>query len=120
MAENILSRRPAAIDFQDSNNQTVLHLASTHGYEKVVKELLAQRASVDLQDNNNQTPLTISIIWGHVKVVELILARKNECNKSNHACILACDERKHTPIFYGLANRRTEVVKLLLLHEKDW
>nr|MBV0899808.1 ankyrin repeat domain-containing protein [Wolbachia endosymbiont of Fragariocoptes setiger] len=54
-----------AINEQDENGNTTLHIAAQHGNKYLITKLMGLGASIDIKNNNKNTPLHTAIIYGH-------------------------------------------------------
>jgi len=61
---------------RDSDQQTVLHLASTLGQIETMKLLIKKGCDVNLQDMNGFTPLHCAAISGHLEACRVLLQIK--------------------------------------------
>lgn len=63
----------AALNHVNSEGQTILHLASLLGYDRLVKLLLRANATIDIHDRNGYSALAFAAIGGNVTCVKLLL-----------------------------------------------
>jgi hypothetical protein len=63
----------AALNHVNSEGQTILHLASMLGYDRLVKLLLRANATIDIHDRNGYSALAFAAIGGNVTCVKLLL-----------------------------------------------
>lgn len=64
----------AALNHVNGEGQTILHLASLLGYDRLVKLLLRANATIDIHDRNGYSALAFAAIGGSVGCVKLLLA----------------------------------------------
>jgi hypothetical protein len=62
----------AAVDADDYDSRTAMHLAASEGHETVVKTLLASKAEVNVKDRWGGSPLDDALRRGHAQCVELL------------------------------------------------
>ena len=60
---------PANLSLQRQNGQTILHLAASLGYHRLVAGLLARGADPDSRDNNGMSPMHMAALNGHAQIV---------------------------------------------------
>ena len=60
---------PARLNLRRQNGQTILHLAATLGYHRVVAGLLARGANPDSRDKNGMSPMHMASLNGHAQIV---------------------------------------------------
>lgn len=95
-----------------SSGSTPLHLASKHGFAKLVEYLLTQGALVDTRDcRPGMAPLHAASKEGHADIVNMLL--------SSGAIIDARDENKETALHHACERGHVEVIKILLAHGAD-
>lgn len=63
----------AALNHVNSEGQTLLHLASLLGYDRLVKLLLRANATIDIHDRNGYSALAFAAIGGNMTCVKLLL-----------------------------------------------
>ena len=60
---------PARYDLKGRNGQTILHLASSLGYYRLVSALLARGANPDARDKNGMSPMHMAALNDHLAIV---------------------------------------------------
>ncbi|OLQ04829.1 Protein kinase 2 [Symbiodinium microadriaticum] len=95
-----------------SSGRGPLHLAVASGVVEAVEALLSQGADVNFCSRKTHlTPLHVASAYGSSEMVELLLeARADAMSKT---------EDRQLALHYAAANAHTEVVKILLQHERD-
>jgi hypothetical protein len=63
----------AALNHVNSEGQTLLHLASLLGYDRVVQLLLRANATIDIHDRNGYSALAFAAVAGSIACVKLLL-----------------------------------------------
>lgn len=63
----------AALNHVNSEGQTLLHLASLLGYDRVVQLLLRANATIDIHDRNGYSALAFAAVAGSMPCVKLLL-----------------------------------------------
>lgn len=76
-------RNGQAINQTDSYGKTALMLAAEKGYERVVQELLYERATIDLRDKKGNTALIFAASKGHSNIVRTLLREGANSNAQN-------------------------------------
>lgn len=94
------------INQQLENQETVLTLASYHGYPDMVKYLLSKEAKIDTRNKWNNTALSNASMKGHTNIVAMLLKGGADINEK-------CNDGK-TPLHYAIQNDHAETVGLLL------
>ena len=98
------------IDFNFSNIQsqerTILHVASSKRSTNIVEKLLDKGAEIDREDLFGNTPLFYAVKAGHLNVVELLLNRGANINK--------IDKIGYTSLYYAVDFKNLDMVELLL------
>jgi hypothetical protein len=59
----------ADLNLQRSNGQTMLHLAATLGYYRLVAGLLARGANPDVRDRNGMSPMHMAALHGQSQII---------------------------------------------------
>jgi hypothetical protein len=67
-------------DSRRENGATMLSLASSLGYEKLVAGLLARGAHPDVKDAGGFTPLMFAALHGHIAIVRRLILRGADAN----------------------------------------
>ena len=60
---------PARLNLRKQNGQTLLHLAASLGYHRLVAGLLARGANPDCRDKNGMSPMHMAALNGHAQIV---------------------------------------------------
>uniref|UniRef100_A0A3P8YJG2 Protein phosphatase 1, regulatory subunit 16A n=1 Tax=Esox lucius TaxID=8010 RepID=A0A3P8YJG2_ESOLU len=76
----VLIQSGTAVNAQDDNGATLLHIASANGYLLVGELLLEHQAEVEKKDTDGWTPLHAASCWGQVQMVELLVAHGASLN----------------------------------------
>ena len=63
----------APVDVQNAEGQTVLHIASIQGDEKIVRILFMSRANASIVDNEDRAPIHLAAERGHTTIVEFLV-----------------------------------------------
>ncbi|KAK9461261.1 uncharacterized protein V1516DRAFT_624531 [Lipomyces oligophaga] len=74
LAECTDSPYEMALDLQNKNGQTMLHLAATIGFQSLVSALICREASVSIRDASGYTPLHCAVMQGHTEIVRRLLS----------------------------------------------
>ena len=69
----ILEHDPAAVNDEDNDSQTALHLACIHGKYDVVELLLDKGADIEARDFNLWMPLDCAAAYGRPKCAKMLL-----------------------------------------------
>ncbi|XP_063923206.1 uncharacterized protein LOC135137470 isoform X2 [Zophobas morio] len=125
---------------RNKEGQSLLHLASTHGQDECVKQLLSTniyKERIDELNDDNATPLYLACSRGKVKVVEVLLEAGAQpvVNNSENPLFISCsrgayeivellinlgtdvnceDQYGRTPIFSAIFNQHQHIVELLI------
>ena len=67
-----------AINEQDENGNTPLHIAAQHGNKFLITKLMSLGASIDVKNNNKNTPLHTAIIYGHSYCVNVFFENSKD------------------------------------------
>ena len=92
------------VDARDAKGNTLLMLASYHGWAEVVKLLLKSGASVDLRNDKGQTPLGGVAFKGYVEIATLLL---------DAGADPLADQGGSTPADFATLAGKTEILALL-------
>ena len=60
---------PARLNLRKQNDQTLLHLAASLGYHRLVAGLLVRGANPDSRDKNGMSPMHMAALNGHAQIV---------------------------------------------------
>ena len=71
-----LSESPVSAlwNWEKVNGQTLLHLAASLGFRRIVAGLLARGANPDIRDKNGMTPMHMACLRGYIHVVRKLLS----------------------------------------------
>lgn len=111
----ILSKREINSKLKEQNGCTLLHIASSNGYLKVLNELLNKGANVNEIDNDGWTALHMATYWNHFKAIDLLIsyradlfARTNE----NESILDLCDNEVIREYIIEKTNRNLNEINL--------
>ncbi|XP_032885049.1 ankyrin-1-like [Amblyraja radiata] len=93
----------------NTSNETLLHIASSHGHVRIIEYLLNKGAKLEVRDNKGQSPLHRAAEKGHTAAVQALLQAG--------AHIYALDTESRTPLHLASQNNCFPIVKLLLKEE---
>jgi ankyrin repeat protein len=79
--------RAEAINTQDQNQQTALHIAATFGHTRIAQLLLENGADVAIVDKNAESPFEVAASAGHLKVLTLLHARRPTLSPTNETLL---------------------------------
>uniref|UniRef100_A0A8C6XP79 Uncharacterized protein n=1 Tax=Naja naja TaxID=35670 RepID=A0A8C6XP79_NAJNA len=107
--KGILSDLEKALNLTDVNatnsaNETLLHVAATHGHLEIIDYLISKGAKLEVKDNKGRTPLHRAAEKGHDKAVNRLLQAG--------ANMYSLDQEGRTP--FHLANQNHDLVQVLL------
>jgi len=91
---------------QDQYGSTPLHLAVSHGYDKVVRILLVAGAIRETHDIRGRTPLHMAAEKGRTEVAKILLAW--------NADVASLTNKRMTSLHMAAMNGHHDIVKLLL------
>jgi ankyrin repeat protein len=97
----------AAVNVQDGDGDTPLHVAAWEENVEVVKRLLSAGAAVNIQSRYGETPLHEAAKEGHIEVVKRLLS-------AGAAVHIQEDINGDTPLHKAASRGHIEVVKRLL------
>ncbi len=66
---------PSHLDLPSENGLSLLSLAASKGYERLVAGLLARGADPDVRDRNGFTPLMMASLHGHSQIVRRLILK---------------------------------------------
>lgn len=84
----------ANFDLRLGNGATMLSLASSLGYMRLVAGLAARRATIDIRDRCGFTPLMFAAMMGHPQVVRLLTRKGADPNMRNKLGFTAAELTK--------------------------
>ncbi|XP_038061250.1 serine/threonine-protein phosphatase 6 regulatory ankyrin repeat subunit B-like [Patiria miniata] len=144
--QEIISRHPELVKFQNKQGQTPLHTAAYGGHVGAVDALVTNDAPLERQDKEGQTPLASAVDGNEPKVVRYLLEAGSKINASNkmsftplylatlhdqQKCVEillerwpeACninfkDSRGNTPLFIAIRMSNKPIIDLLVGHQK--
>ncbi|KAF3441433.1 hypothetical protein FNV43_RR15347 [Rhamnella rubrinervis] len=96
-----------ASDSVDTEGQTLLHLAISHGRPDLVQLLLEFEPDVEAQSRSGSSPLEAASASGEALIVELLLARRASTERS--------ESSTWGPIHLAAGGGHVEVLRLLIL-----
>ncbi|XHG08935.1 hypothetical protein AWENTII_012020 [Aspergillus wentii] len=73
VAEVLLAYDKVKLHMVDPSGRTAMHLAASHGLERIVTMLLARGCDINAQDRKEDTPLHSAVKAGHVQMTDFIL-----------------------------------------------
>jgi ankyrin repeat protein len=73
--QSLLVENSAAIQAEDSQGQTALHIAARMGNHRLMLLLLRRGANVNAEDNDSSTPLHLAVKTRSARCVRLLVAR---------------------------------------------
>jgi uncharacterized protein len=68
----LLDSKRLALDAQNENGRTALHIAAAAGFEDIASMLVARGADVHVRDRAGNTPAALALAEGHVAIAKLI------------------------------------------------
>ena len=95
------------IDIKNNDGYNPLMLASSIGYDKVVKLILTKGPNVNTQSKNGWTSLMLACHGGHHQIIELLLDTNPDINIQDN-------RRGWTALMIACANGHYQLVNLLL------
>ncbi|EHK96585.1 putative Ankyrin repeat domain-containing protein 50 [Glarea lozoyensis 74030] len=111
VTEKVLSI-DADVNKADSDKGTPLHWAAWHGYDQIVKLILAtEGVEIDVKYSSNSTPLHWAAEGGRASIVSMLL--------KSGAKINAVDVRKWTPLHKAAWHGHEAAVQVLLDYKPD-
>lgn len=66
-------RRSGAVRHCNAAKQSLLHLAATMGFHRLIRRLVVVGADLDAQDANGFTPLSFAVLSGHTACARLLM-----------------------------------------------
>ncbi|XP_060089312.1 CARD- and ANK-domain containing inflammasome adapter protein-like [Heteronotia binoei] len=97
------------INAVNSANETLLHIAATHGHIKIIDYLINKGAKLGVKDKKGRTPLHRAAEKGHNNAVKMLLQAG--------ANIYSLDQEGKTPLHLASWSSHTQVLKSILGEE---
>jgi ankyrin repeat protein len=102
-----------SVSYTDSNNSSLLMIASRYGFTKVCDILIGKGANLDLQDKFGNTALIYATYFGNIEVVNLLISKGANLdlrNKNNENAFIIAKLNKNDKIAYSLqGNQEKEI-----------
>uniref|UniRef100_A0A670Y2W9 Uncharacterized protein n=1 Tax=Pseudonaja textilis TaxID=8673 RepID=A0A670Y2W9_PSETE len=95
---------PTDVNATNSANETLLHIAASHGHLEIIDYLISKGVKLEVKDNKGRTPLHRAAEKGHDKAVNRLLQAG--------AYMYSLDQEGKTPLH--LANQNHDLVQVLL------
>ncbi|MEI7833607.1 MAG: ankyrin repeat domain-containing protein [bacterium] len=105
LLEKIIALAPTALDTQDAQGNTALHLATNTGNIEIMRSLLEHKADPNVQNVADDSPLHLAARDGNLPAARLLLANGADRTLKNAAQKTALDE--------AINSGNTGLVKLL-------
>jgi ankyrin repeat protein len=113
----IQPRRGTNVDYQGSEEETPLNLASAVGDVELVKLFLGRGANIEYEDGEGKTPLNLAAAYGHLDLVKLFLQQgaKVDCfDKFGKSALCYAAKTRSIPLCqllldYGASESTTDV-----------
>uniref|UniRef100_A0A8C6XPG1 Uncharacterized protein n=1 Tax=Naja naja TaxID=35670 RepID=A0A8C6XPG1_NAJNA len=111
--KGILSDLEKALNLTDVNatnsaNETLLHVAATHGHLEIIDYLISKGAKLEVKDNKGRTPLHRAAEKGHDKAVNRLL-------QAGANIVASKDMDGCTPMHYAAISGNMEILEELLV-----
>ena len=90
---------------KNDNGDAPLHIATTHGNDKFVKDLIFSGANIDIQNKNNETPLHIATKNENLDLVNFFLLKNANLNVQN--------KEGKTPLHIAIERNDFKIAKAL-------
>uniref|UniRef100_A0A8C6XN30 Uncharacterized protein n=1 Tax=Naja naja TaxID=35670 RepID=A0A8C6XN30_NAJNA len=112
--KGILSDLEKALNLTDVNatnsaNETLLHVAATHGHLEIIDYLISKGAKLEVKDNKGRTPLHRAAEKGHDKAVNRLLQAG--------ANMYSLDQEGRTPFHLANQNQHMHILRNILKEE---
>jgi len=107
-----LHQSGANINAQGSNGWSAATIAGAKGQTDMLRWLISAGADVDSPDVYRFTPLMRAVDNRHTEAVQILLLQ-------GHAGVNFKDESDNTALHFAVANKQSDVIKLLLNHGAD-
>lgn len=101
----------ADINAKDPYGETLLHIASVRGFQKIISLLIAEGADVNARDGRALTPLHAAAWGGHTETAALLIANGAEINARGDDGV--------TPLLVSTLSGRNETMELLINNGAD-
>ena len=98
---------PDAINAQDNERMTALHLAALHGRNRVI-QMLIDEAQILIKNAAKETPLITAAAEQQIVALKLLIP-------ASQSCINDADISGHTAIYYALEGPAEDEILLQLL-----
>ncbi|KAL8951180.1 MAG: hypothetical protein Q9222_002840 [Ikaeria aurantiellina] len=100
---------------RQQGGQTMLHLAASLGYHRLVAGLLARGANFDLRDRNGMSAMHMACLHGHMRVVRKLLSAGGDPTLRSLRGDTPIDMARHHPDVHGFISsieRHTRTVSV--------
>ncbi|WP_025666353.1 ankyrin repeat domain-containing protein [Aquimarina megaterium] len=91
-------------------NQTLLHIAASHGHLEIVKNLITLNFEINAKDSRGYTPLIEALIGNYDRLVEYLIHQGADVNLISN---------KYSTLYWAIFNDMENVVKLILKSNLD-
>lgn len=111
-----------ALNHVNSEGQTLLHLASLLGYDRLVKLLLRANATIDIHDRNGYSALAFAAIGGNAICVKLLLdagAKVGAFTFTNHTALSLAQKAGHAGIAQMLSDDKPRKPRRPSVHSRS-
>ena len=68
----LLDSKRVALDVQNENGRTALHIAAAAGLKEIASMLVTRGADIHIRDRGDKTPTALAIAEGHTAIAEII------------------------------------------------
>ncbi|KAK6339873.1 hypothetical protein TWF718_009262 [Orbilia javanica] len=109
IAKTLLKAGAGSASINDTSGTTALHLASSLGFNKIVKCILkyaSDKEGINARDNEGNTPLHLACINRHDRCVKTLL--------KNGADVSIADGTGRPPLYHAVVNGDWEIVRRLI------
>lgn len=108
---NVAGDHIVNINATSTEGFTPVHQAALHGYNKILKLLIANGASVDTVSRQKATPLHLAATKNNVKAAELLLLNGTNVDSQ--------DKSNRTPLHYACLFGHVQFIRLLITYNAD-